>query len=211
MKANLLCGNRNLPKDILVNSADADWIGIDRGTLILLEAGITPQFAVGDFDSITQEEKSFIEQQIEINPYNSEKDDTDLALGIDQAVQSGYKEIHVYGATGGRLDHFLGALQILEKPEYVENDIVIKLIDQSNEVQFLQRGQYHIEMNELYPYISFIPVTYPTVITLKHFKYNLYRETLKQGSTLTISNEIQASNGEVELIEGNILMIRSRD
>ncbi|MBO3064465.1 thiamine diphosphokinase [Staphylococcus shinii] len=211
MKANLLCGNRNLPKDILVDNVDADWIGIDRGTLMLLEAGITPQFAVGDFDSITQEEKSFIEQQIEINPYNSEKDDTDLALGIDQAVQSGYKEIHVYGATGGRLDHFLGALQILEKPEYVENDIVIKLIDQSNEVQFLQRGQYHIEMNELYPYISFIPVTYPTVITLKHFKYNLYRETLKQGSTLTISNEIQASNGEVELIEGNILMIRSRD
>ncbi|WP_039066801.1 thiamine diphosphokinase [Staphylococcus shinii] len=211
MKANLLCGNRNLPKNILVDNVDADWIGIDRGTLMLLEAGITPQFAVGDFDSITQEEKSFIEQQIEINPYNSEKDDTDLALGIDQAVQSGYKEIHVYGATGGRLDHFLGALQILEKPEYVENDIVIKLIDQSNEVQFLQRGQYHIEMNELYPYISFIPVTYPTVITLKHFKYNLYRETLKQGSTLTISNEIQASNGEVELIEGNILMIRSRD
>lgn len=211
MKANLLCGNRNLPKDILVDNVDADWIGIDRGTLMLLEAGITPQFAVGDFDSITQEEKSFIEQQIEINPYNSEKDDTDLALGIDQAVQSGYKEIHVYGATGGRLDHFLGALQILEKPEYVENDIVIKLIDQSNEVQFLQRGQYHIEMNELYPYISFIPVTYPTVITLKHFKYSLYRETLKQGSTLTISNEIQASNGEVELIEGNILMIRSRD
>ncbi|MDW8570821.1 thiamine diphosphokinase [Staphylococcus shinii] len=211
MKANLLCGNRNLPKDILVDNVDADWIGIDRGTLMLLEAGITPQFAVGDFDSITQEEKSFIEQQIEINPYNSEKDDTDLALGIDQAVQSGYKEIHVYGATGGRLDHFLGALQILEKPEYVENDIVIKLIDQSNEVQFLQRGQYHIEMNELYPYISFIPVTYPTVITLKHFKYNLYRETLKQGSTLTISNEIQASNGEVELIKGNILMIRSRD
>ncbi|MBM2658841.1 thiamine diphosphokinase [Staphylococcus pseudoxylosus] len=211
MKANLLCGNRNLPKGILVDSADADWIGIDRGTLILLEAGITPQFAVGDFDSITQEEKSFIEQQIEINPYNSEKDDTDLALGIDQAVQSGYKEIHVFGATGGRLDHFLGALQILEKPEYVENGIVIKLIDQSNEVQFLKQGLYHIEVNDLYPYISFIPVSYPTVITLKYFKYNLSKEMLKQGSTLTISNEINSSHGEVELIKGNVLMIRSRD
>lgn len=211
MKANLLCGNRNLPKDILVDRVDADWIAIDRGALILLEAGITPQFAVGDFDSITQEERLFIEQQIEINPYNSEKNDTDLALGIDQAVQSGYKEIHVFGATGGRLDHFLGALQILEKPEYVENGIVIKLIDQSNEVQFLNRGLYHIEVNDLYPYISFIPVSYPTVITLKYFKYNLYKETLKQGSTLTISNEINSSHGEVELIKGNVLMIRSRD
>ena len=95
------------------------WIGIDRGTLILLESGITPQFAVGDFDSISDSERNFIQQQIEINPYNSEKDDTDLALGIDQAVKRGYRNIDVYGATGGRLDHFMGALQILEKQCYL--------------------------------------------------------------------------------------------
>ncbi|MEB7675680.1 thiamine diphosphokinase [Staphylococcus saprophyticus] len=211
MKANLLCGNRNLPKHILVEHKHEHWIGIDRGTLILLESGITPQFAVGDFDSISDSERNFIQQQIEINPYNSEKDDTDLALGIDQAVKRGYRNIDVYGATGGRLDHFMGALQILEKPEYTKMNINIKLIDDTNEIQFIQKGQINVTYSEQFPYISFIPVIYPTVISLKGFKYNLQNETLKLGSTLTISNELSQSCGNIEIIEGSVLMIRSKD
>ncbi|MDN6742987.1 MAG: thiamine diphosphokinase, partial [Staphylococcus equorum] len=145
MKVNLLCGNRNLPESLLNTETDAHWIGVDRGALLLIEAGITPRFAVGDFDSITSEEKAFVEKRIDINPFNSEKNDTDLALGIDQAVTNGYKEICVYGATGGRLDHFMGALQILEKPEYTEQNIVIKLIDVNNDIQVLKTGSYPIQ------------------------------------------------------------------
>ncbi|PTE43096.1 thiamine diphosphokinase [Staphylococcus equorum] len=211
MKVNLLCGNRNLPEGLLKTETDAHWIGIDRGALLLIEAGIIPRFAVGDFDSITSEEKAFVEKQIDINPFNSEKNDTDLALGIDQAVTNGYKEICVYGATGGRLDHFMGALQILEKPEYAEQNIVIKLIDVNNEIQFLKTGSYMIQKNDNYRYISFIPVTYPTVISLNNFKYNLEKEQLKLGSTLTISNELNQTQGDVNITEGNVLMVRSKD
>ncbi len=211
MKVNLLCGNRNLPEGLLKAETDEHWIGVDRGALFLIEEGITPQFAVGDFDSITSEEKAFVEKKIDINPFNSEKDDTDLALGIDQAVTNGYKEICVYGATGGRLDHFMGALQILEKPEYTEQNIVIKLIDINNEIQFLKTGAYTIQKNNDYRYISFIPVTYPTIISLNDFKYNLEKERLKLGSTLTISNELNQTEGNVNITEGNVLMVRSKD
>lgn len=211
MKVNLLCGNRNLPESLLNTETDAHWIGVDRGALLLIEAGITPRFAVGDFDSITSEEKAFVEKRIDINPFNSEKNDTDLALGIDQAVTNGYKEICVYGATGGRLDHFMGALQILEKPEYTDQNIVIKLIDVNNEIQFLKTGSYTIQKNDNYRYISFIPVTYPTIISLNNFKYNLEKEQLKLGSTLTISNELNQEEGNVNIIEGNVLMVRSKD
>lgn len=211
MKVNLLCGNRNLPENLLNTETDAHWIGVDRGALLLIEAGITPRFAVGDFDSITSEEKAFVEKRIDINPFNSEKNDTDLALGIDQAVTNGYKEICVYGATGGRLDHFMGALQILEKPEYTEQNIVIKLIDVNNEIQFLKTGSYTIRKNDNYRYISFIPVTYPTIISLNNFKYNLEKEQLKLGSTLTISNELNQKEGNVNITEGNVLMVRSKD
>ncbi|WP_436853666.1 thiamine diphosphokinase [Staphylococcus caeli] len=211
MKANLLCGTRNLPEDVLINNKDAHWIGIDRGTLILLEAGIRPQFAVGDFDSITKSEKSYIEQHIEINPYQSEKDDTDLALGVEQAVKSGYKTIEVYGATGGRLDHFMGALQVLEKPDYAKLNVEIRLIDASNEISFLTKGKHFISHYTTLPYISFIPAVYPTTISLRDFKYNLHNETLKQGSTLTISNELNETQGIVDISEGSVLMIRSKD
>lgn len=35
---------------------DTMWVGVDKGTVALLEAGIIPQEAFGDFDSITEEE-----------------------------------------------------------------------------------------------------------------------------------------------------------
>ena len=86
MKVNLLCGARNLPENILQNKANESWIGIDRGALILIESGIMPQFAVGDFDSITKEEKDYLAEKLAINQYNSEKDETDLELGIDKEI-----------------------------------------------------------------------------------------------------------------------------
>ncbi|MBA1352767.1 MULTISPECIES: thiamine diphosphokinase [Staphylococcus] len=211
MKVNLLCGARNLPENILQNKTNEAWIGIDRGALILIESGIMPQFAVGDFDSITKEEKDYLTEKLAINPYNSEKDDTDLALGIEQAISSGYSEICVYGATGGRLDHFMGAMQILEKPEYTKKQINIKIIDQQNEISYLSAKDYHIDRDLNYPYISFIPIAYPTVISLINFKYELKQASLQLGSTLTISNELIKPQGIVSIHSGSVLMIKSKD
>lgn len=33
------------------------WIGVDKGTVTLLDAGIIPVEAFGDFDSITEQER----------------------------------------------------------------------------------------------------------------------------------------------------------
>lgn len=211
MKVNLLCGDRNLPIDLLKRKADELWIGIDRGTLVLIEHNITPEFAVGDFDSINEEEFALIEKRIPINPLNPEKNDTDLALGIEQAVAYGYKDIEIYGATGGRLDHFLGAIQILEKPYYLKQGVSIKLIDECNEIQYLEKGTHHIGRRNDLQYISFVPVTYPTEITLVDFKYELEHEVLIKGTTLTISNELVLEQGIIHIFEGNVLMIRSND
>lgn len=211
MKVNLLCGNRNLPDNILEEKQTESWIGIDRGALILYDHDIQQLFAVGDFDSIDEEEQRKLSNQLDLNPLNPEKNDTDLALGIEQAVESGYKEIDVYGATGGRLDHFLGAVQILEKPQYQDLNVVIKLIDNKNEIQYLTKKTNHVFYSNIYHYISFIPVHDKTTISLSNFKYNLEHETLHQGSTLTISNELNEKEGIVEIIEGSVLMIRSKD
>ena len=115
MKINLLCGDRHLPPHIFSKLSTEPWGGIDRGTLILSEQGIVPVFSVGDFDSVNDEEREILKKTLNIHPVNAEKDDTDLALGVEQAIQKGYTEIDIYGATGGRLDHFMGTLQILFK------------------------------------------------------------------------------------------------
>lgn len=208
---NLVCGNRHLPSYLFEQSEEVDFAGIDRGALILLEHGIQPVFSVGDFDSVSEKEKELLKSKLNIKPVKAEKDDTDLALGVEQAVQSGYKNINVFGATGGRLDHFFGAVQILLKSEYQDKNIHIKLIDQQNEISLLQVDQHVITQDKTYKYISFIPVSGEVVITLNGFKYNLEKKKLKVGSTLTISNELHQPEGFVELIEGQVLMIKSVD
>ncbi|WP_192977742.1 thiamine diphosphokinase [Mammaliicoccus vitulinus] len=212
MKVNLLCSLRNVEKDVLQEQQN-EWIGVDRGTLELLNHQIMPIAAVGDFDSVTNEELHQIKKQIEIDPVKKEKDDTDLALAVNLAVELGYAEIRIYGATGGRLDHFMGAVQILTKPEFLAEDIKISLIDSQNEITVLKPGSHRISQVEGMKYVSFIPLNTNIRIKLDEFKYELPYTTLEQGSTLTISNEFKEGYDQplvtVEL--GNILMIQSKD
>ncbi|MCE3398877.1 thiamine diphosphokinase, partial [Staphylococcus aureus] len=90
MKINLLCSDRLLPTQLFKLEQQSQWAGIDRGALILVENGIEPVFSVGDFDSVNEEERHILKDQLNIHPVKAEKDDTDLALGVQKAVQQGY-------------------------------------------------------------------------------------------------------------------------
>ncbi|RIL73066.1 thiamine diphosphokinase [Staphylococcus devriesei] len=211
MKINLLCSDRNLPPYIFEKEKHTHWGGIDRGTLILSNHDITPVYTVGDFDSVSNEEREHLKQVLNIHPVKAEKDDTDLALGVEEAVNKGYKEINIYGATGGRLDHFMGMLQILQKPLYFNKKVNIIVIDKQNEIQLLNTGQYQISKTSLYKYVSFIPVNGEATISLSGFKYNLDHQRLEIGSTLTISNEVEEEVATIDLEEGQVLQMKSKD
>ena len=100
---------------------DREYIGVDHGVEELLKQGITPKFAIGDFDSLN----------IQILP--ERKDVTDTHAAIEYAISKGYDEIELYGVTGGRLDHFFAVMCLLEKYQ----DVSIKVIDQQNCIQLL--------------------------------------------------------------------------
>lgn len=211
MKINLLCGNRNLPENLLQTKADEAWGGIDRGALILVQQNIQPVFSLGDFDSVNDTERLELKEKLDIHPVKAEKADTDLGLGVAEAVARGYDDILIYGATGGRLDHFLGALQLLQIPDYLKRDIKVSLIDDQNEITYLKKGIHRVEKKDAFPYISFIPAKEDTLISLRGFKYPLDQEKLYQGSTLTISNEIDEPVAEIEIEVGALICIRSHD
>lgn len=211
MNINLLCSDRLLPPHILSIEHDSHWAGIDRGALLLVENEINPQFSVGDFDSVNDEERLRLKHQLHIHPLKAEKDDTDLALGVEKAVQLGYKNITIYGATGGRLDHFMGVLQILQKPQYIEQRIQFRIVDLQNEITLLNEGEHLVNKDNAYPYISFIPINGEVRLSLDGFKYNLKNEHLELGSTLTISNEVALDVAKVSVENGYILQMRSTD
>lgn len=180
---------------------DRDYIGVDHGVEELLKQGITPKFAIGDFDSL-QNRQTLENLNIQILP--ERKDVTDTHAAIDYLLSKGYDEIEIYGATGGRLDHFFAVMCLLEKYQ----DVKLKVIDQQNCIQLLKPGIHHIE-NKDYYYFSLFALD-ESDLSIKQAEYTLDHYLLKREDPLCVSNEVK---GEYAIIEnsGNILLIQSKD
>ena len=72
-------------------------------------AGLQPNLLLGDFDSLEVPPPQDIPRQV----FPPEKDDTDTMLAVKLGLERGFRRFHLYGGTGGRLDHTLANLQTL--------------------------------------------------------------------------------------------------
>ena len=98
----------------------------DGGLRHAKSLGVTPDIAVGDFDSYAKSE------EIESIVYPSHKDLTDGEIALDYAIEKGYTDILLLAMTGTRLDHtFTNIFQLAKKGN-------ISLIDDNNEVYFIR-------------------------------------------------------------------------
>ena len=83
-------------------------IAADAGLVYLQEVGCIPDLIVGDFDSL-----GYCPKGSNIIRHPIEKDDTDMNLAVKIAMEKGYSDLYLFGATGGRLDHTLANLQMI--------------------------------------------------------------------------------------------------
>lgn len=192
---------------------DIIWVGVDRGSIHLLNYGFIPDIAVGDFDSITAEEYDLLkEKNINIEKHPPEKDETDMELALTLAFSYNPNRIRIFGATGGRLDHFLGNLFFLINLKERNEHIAFEMIDRKNLIEVKQPGTYKIKRLPDKQYISFIPITKNVEnLTLDGFKYPLNNRHIFFGSTLCISNELIYNYGTYSFSKGILLVIRSND
>ena len=215
MIINILGGG---PEDLLPDlteylAKDVIWVGVDRGVYHLLKRNITPAIAFGDFDSVSSEELKFIEDNVtELKKYQPEKDETDMELALNWALNQHPSIIRIFGATGGRLDHLFANVHLLLNPFKEKNEVDVFLIDRSNIIFIKEAGSYTIEKMNTKKYISFVPLTLNIRnLTLKGFKFPLENRHISIGSTLCISNELISDYGTFSFSEGILIVIRSHD
>ena len=189
------------------------FIGADRGAVHLLEKGITPKEAVGDFDSVSKKEYEKIKEAvIQISEYNAEKDETDTELAIERALSYKPKHVLLTGVTGGRLDHSMSALQLLYRWQIENPDISFSIINQTNEMSILLPARHKVVQDDRFPFISFFAFGRKVSgLTLTGFKYETYDETLKLGMTKFTSNETASHICTISFHDGICLMVRSSD
>ncbi|MBM7586789.1 thiamine pyrophosphokinase [Bacillus pakistanensis] len=204
---------KNIPSLRPYDQKDVSWVGVDHGVYRLVNQGIIPIAAFGDFDSVTKKEWEDIRGHVlEINQFKPEKDETDMELAFNWAVAQNPSTIRLFGATGGRLDHFMANVQLLLRKESLHPSLKIEIIDTNNIIHIASYGEYTVEKLNDKKFISFIPLTADVEnLTLKGFKYPLTNRNIPLGSTLCISNELIQSQGTFSFTNGILMVIRSQD
>ncbi|MDE7229867.1 MAG: thiamine diphosphokinase [Oscillospiraceae bacterium] len=177
-------------------------IAADRGLDYCLAAGITPDLAVGDFDSAY----SVFPEGVECIRVSPIKDDTDAALAADLAVQRGYRDIRFFCALGGRLDHTLGNIQLLYHLK--KNGICGRLISEDTEVFFLIGESAVIPKND--GFLSVFSYEGSVRISISGVKYPLDKHVITNDVTLGVSNEIIEDRAVITVHEGAALIVLSK-
>lgn len=189
------------------------WAGVDRGTLHLLQRGIQPQFAVGDFDSLAEaEHEAVIKAVANIHPAPAEKDETDTEMAVRLAFSTyGATEVWLIAATGGRIDHLLANLFLPTQPRFQPFTEHIHVLDQQNLISFYRAGQHQLLPEPEYTYLGIVPLTAIDGLTITGAKYPLH-DWSSQTPFAWASNEfVGAAPVEVNWQSGIVAVIYSRD
>ncbi|MBE5754051.1 MAG: thiamine diphosphokinase [Clostridiales bacterium] len=157
---------------------------------------------VGDFDSLGYTPKS-----VNIVGLNVEKDFTDGERAIHLAVENGYKNITIYGAYGGKIEHILGNIALLKiaknlgaKAVIQHGDYVTELINNSI-VLNVEKGST----------LSIIPYGERCeFIKSSGLYYPLDNLVLTNADTRGISNQTTENEVRIEIKKGEALVIYGR-
>ena len=187
------------------------FIGVDRGSLFLIEQGICPDLAVGDFDSVSEEELALIcSQSKEVLQAQPEKDDTDLELAVKAVfARSPQAQVTIFGAFGGRLDHTLANIFLPSNPEITPYMQQIRLRNAQNQLCYCPQGRHEIKPVVGMDYLAFMSVS-NSQLTIEGAKYPL-NESNYFFKKVYASNEFIDEPVFLECQSGYVIVIYSKD
>jgi len=188
--------------------ADDFILAADGGTHNALALGLTPHLIVGDLDSITDWERKIMETAgVEMIRFSRDKNETDLELAIQHAVEMQPKQVVIVGALGGRLDQTLGNIALLSDSRLSTLDL--RLDDGVEELFFCRsQAEVHGRSGEL---VSLIPWGVPVEgVRTEGLRWPLSDETLYPNKTRGISNELLGERATVRIRSGLLLIVHRR-
>lgn len=189
----------------LAESADY-IIAADGGQNRAREFGLQPDCVIGDFDSTTLNE----DFDCLYITYPAEKDLTDTEAALTHALEKGCRNVILLGGMGGRLDHTMGNIGLLDK--YYNSFDHMEFIDGKNRMELLKDSGRTLKRDTRYKYFGLVSLNAEASgIDIRGAKYELTGASLERASTLGVSNEFSEDTVEIYVREGTLLIVRSAD
>jgi len=180
----------------------------DGGTRHALALHVGPNLIVGDLDSAEQAAlHKFREHGVHIEAHSQDKNETDLELAIQRAIELNPKQIMIIAALGGRLDQTLANITLLADHRLQVFDV---RLDDGVEEVFLCRDQAEVhgrtgDIVSLIPWQGSVEQVQTT-----NLKWVLNKETLYSDKTRGISNEMMDDMATISIGSGLLLIVHRR-
>ena len=217
MRAVIYTGGEILPDRVAFRTSPDDLvIAADTGLRAGLTFGARPALLLGDLDSLgvpAGERPAGLPAGTEILRVPAEKDDTDTQLAVSVALERGADEMLIFGGFGGRPDHSLANLAILE--DLARRGVPALLDSGRARARFVlpEAGTVTIPREARFRYLSLLPAGERSVgVTLSGVRYPLSDAVLyRRRAGYSISNEITAPAAALSLRSGPLWVMEAGD
>ena len=164
--------------------------------------GIPPDLIIGDFDS---HENPHLPAETIILPH--EKDDTDTAFAVKEALRRGFTDFLLCGAIGARMDHTLVNVSMLFLIEKAGAHALIR--DDYEEMELISEG-CGAYIPDSYPYFSLVTLNGPAEgVSISGALYNLDNAHIDVLDPYATSNEVlPGETAHVTVQSGTLLLIK---
>ena len=189
-------------------------IAVDFGAHHATKWGWPIDLLIGDLDSLAPAEAAALENAgTRIVTAPRAKDETDLELGLDEALRVEPQEIIICAALGARVDHLLANILLLARPELANVDV--RIVGGAENLRLLRAAGG--EPAELIldgaqgDLLSLLPLDENVKgVHTNGLVYPLRGESLRFGRARGISNLFATASPSVSLQSGHLLVIHTR-
>lgn len=186
--------------------ADADLLlCADGGLNAAYALRLVPHVVIGDFDSAPPAALRWAKRRgVTLLQHPAEKDKTDTELALDLAVERGATQVDFVGVLGGRIDHALANVGLLEAA--VTRRLQARILHGRSEM--LLAGQ-HTPLSASPGDLVTLLATSDTVegVSTRGLKYPLDHATLRLGSTRGVSNVVMTTPAAISMQRGRLLIV----
>lgn len=196
-----------------VDSTPRLVIAADGGARTAIGLGLKPAVVIGDGDSLLPSERdALVAAGADVVAYPTAKEESDTELCVREALRRGASRIVIIGAFGGaRIEHTIANVLLLTLPDLAGADA--ELADESSSIRVLGDGSPDslVVNGHAGDYVSLMPLSDRVDgVTTEGLAFPLRDETLLQGPTRGLSNEMTGGSATVTRRAGRLAVIHTR-